>query len=1303
MIKRLVPNKLYNPIRSHIKITFSGVKEYNEKYEIIADDLINNRFDINKSRVLIFVSARQRAEDAVEQLSQVLKVKNVPYWDKVEYYHAGLEGAEREERLERYISGEILLLIATKAFGMGMDIPNVHFIYHLDPSSNFEDFLQEVGRAGRKKDLYLAAGFSENNPIKTNCIIAKDDFKSSKDRLHGNEITWGHIVRIQKTVYDYANKFSKKDLTIEQAFALPTDLLSQYTEYSDKQYNETFFRVVLYWLERLNKIKLGTYTVTCIPLTIFSKDQNFSAIKNAEDVGKIKNLYSNINSDGVNNLSNKGHHMVPIEDLKALLQVDNIKEVWRLLFLAQKAGVLNVEREMIIAPTIKRKNELGNWDIYKTSPTIDAAFAFTKKIMYESKYNQQTHFQGEILDSFAEEAMQEYLIPSRVFWKEFTKKDNNERSKDNIAKSLQDDFIKKRAKVAFNLINFSHGCKHKSILQIEKGYDKPKITQLVFNGYKNSKDWEFHLDSFKKDLYALIKHVHNHYIKHEIHKYNIVDLLLKLNLESKGEDYFNQIIFVAKGLGYLKGNSGGLVPMGMELFILEKNIIDNDNLNEFEKNIKAEFDESNRMKVLRLLSLECLASHVKFEKYDEFIKAYFQCATETDFVKLLEEHLGENNELLNSFRAEALKKAIVTLNEEQCKVYNAPIGQNLQVIAGPGSGKTHTLTLRVARLIQDEKINPENILVLAYNRAVVVELKDRLNRLFKELGYAKLIKRLKVFTFHGFCKYALDNELDGLNFDQWTTKFIKVAKESPGKISQKIGLIKHLFVDEFQDITNERLDLLQFIAKPSETTICVIGDPNQSIYGFDRINEGGEMSPLTYYNLFDRIYLPKILYLNENRRSYQQIIDNADELLALNASRFEKMPKMKAFHGKGNEPVCELFDLISDKVDWKSKFKELIDHLKEDGKHFKDIALMFRSNIEVYRAYNEIKKMQLSNVRIRVQGASGSLSRTREFYYFLCHIKNKGGDSLPIDYFENLKQFKQPLLAELPNWDEYLIDVFLCIAYEYKKEIDEDSTYEDLYYFIMDISNKDDGQYGKIYAQNIHIINYNGQKTEIVLTTMHKVKGIEYDAVLIPASLSNFGINQKGKIADNLQELYEEERRLYYVAYTRAKYKLVVIKWKKENALYSTNLEPVEIFKPEQVRDKLGILMEEGIDKFILYWGASSYGRPSFNAIKTRVQLGDDVTLTRRLQNNPNGDDFHVWEVLVHGTVIARLSSNVTDSLEGIEQLNGFIVSSVYVHTYEETLNSETGKKYADKWTEESKNRGFIYLIDFSGYGKKVS
>ncbi|MBK7387632.1 MAG: UvrD-helicase domain-containing protein [Bacteroidetes bacterium] len=158
---------------------------------------------------------------------------------------------------------------------------------------------------------------------------------------------------------------------------------------------------------------------------------------------------------------------------------------------------------------------------------------------------------------------------------------------------------------------------------------------------------------------------------------------------------------------------------------------------------------------------------------------------------------------LQRWRVNAIK--IKDLNDEQRKVYDAEINNHISVMAGPGSGKTHTLTLRVARLVHHIGTNPEEILVLAYNRAVVSELKERLGKLFNDLGYGNLAKRIKIFTFHGMAKRYCLNEVNGQPFDEWENILLQRLIKSPGQILNQLAPLKHILVDEFQDINNVRM------------------------------------------------------------------------------------------------------------------------------------------------------------------------------------------------------------------------------------------------------------------------------------------------------------------------------------------------------------------------------------------------------------------------------------------------------------------------------------------------------------------
>jgi ATP-dependent DNA helicase RecQ len=83
--------------------------------------------------------------DGVEQLAAVLVGTGIPALA----YHAGLDKAVRAERLERYLEADAAVMVATIAFGMGVDKPDVRYVIHADPPASIEAYWQEIGRAGR--------------------------------------------------------------------------------------------------------------------------------------------------------------------------------------------------------------------------------------------------------------------------------------------------------------------------------------------------------------------------------------------------------------------------------------------------------------------------------------------------------------------------------------------------------------------------------------------------------------------------------------------------------------------------------------------------------------------------------------------------------------------------------------------------------------------------------------------------------------------------------------------------------------------------------------------------------------------------------------------------------------------------------------------------------------------------------------------------------------------------------------------------------------------------------------------------
>ena len=244
----------YNPIRSHISIHFERCKNETESLEYIADYL-HKALNKEVSRVLVFVRTRKRAEQTAEELAKLLPGLK----GNVGYFHAGLGAEERDEVVKDFRGGHKAVLCTTKAFGMGMDIPNIHYVFHLGPSSTFEDFLQEVGRAGRNPDALRRAGLSEQNPIQTVCLLTNEDFPKLKDLLQRTQLSWSQV---QDLFGDLKRMFEIHRLLPDATLPLPLSYYTQVEAFSEDSKSggaETNFRLALHWLERLHRIELGYF------------------------------------------------------------------------------------------------------------------------------------------------------------------------------------------------------------------------------------------------------------------------------------------------------------------------------------------------------------------------------------------------------------------------------------------------------------------------------------------------------------------------------------------------------------------------------------------------------------------------------------------------------------------------------------------------------------------------------------------------------------------------------------------------------------------------------------------------------------------------------------------------------------------------------------------------------------------------------------------------------------------------------------------------------------------------------------
>lgn len=112
------------------------------KLKALSELLIQPKGKKNVETAIIYTGTRRDAEVTAEFLQQALHIK-------AEYYHAGLESNERSRIQEAFISGNLPVVVATNAFGMGIDRPDVRQVIHFSMPGTLEAYYQEAGRAGR--------------------------------------------------------------------------------------------------------------------------------------------------------------------------------------------------------------------------------------------------------------------------------------------------------------------------------------------------------------------------------------------------------------------------------------------------------------------------------------------------------------------------------------------------------------------------------------------------------------------------------------------------------------------------------------------------------------------------------------------------------------------------------------------------------------------------------------------------------------------------------------------------------------------------------------------------------------------------------------------------------------------------------------------------------------------------------------------------------------------------------------------------------------------------------------------------
>lgn len=547
-------------------------------------------------------------------------------------------------------------------------------------------------------------------------------------------------------------------------------------------------------------------------------------------------------------------------------------------------------------------------------------------------------------------------------------------------------------------------------------------------------------------------------------------------------------------------------------------------------------------------------------------------------------------------------------------------------------------------------------------------------------------------------------EMMALDFDDlllFTHKILKNNKDLRQKWQQRYS---HIHVDEFQDVDKLQYDIIKYLCG-EDTLLCVVGDPDQTIYTW----RGAQVDIIM--NFEKDFPNCRTVILNENYRSTQAILNGANALISHNENRIEK----ELFTRNEGEAKIIHFSAMDDYNEpvWVAS---KIRMLHQNGIEFKNIAVLYRSNylsrsLEKamldanlpYRIYGGIRfydraeiKDALSYLRLLTKSDEADLKEkfkdlavrrvinsprrgignktleqlemiAKEYdtnLYEACKLypSQKGKAAASISAFVNTIE-ECRCLRDTLSIDLLLKTVLEKSGYmqmlENEKEIERIENIKELMHDMEQFIQGDPEASLDDYMQMITLYTDkedDDASTQFVsLMTIHAAKGLEFDYVFVYSLCDGIfpnerSVNEGGKAA------MEEERRLAYVAFTRAKKQLFL----SDSQGYSYMLDRIKTTSgfvkeiPEEYREEVGVKPYANT----AYRGAQQIKRESFGisaqdflkaqGVRTQAQKQMPAFSDMSNADKQKRGKLHKGDTVVHTAFGEGVIINIKDDLATI-------------------------------------------------------
>ena len=753
-----------------LKIFAAKAERKNLRYSVLHSDTDDEKYNLLRSLILghdcptiVYVSRTRLTHDLAQHLSDD-GIKALPFNGK-------MEAADKVKNQNAFMSGEAQVIVATSAFGMGVDKKDVGLVVHYNISDSLENYVQEAGRAGRDPEM------------QAECFVLYDDSDLDKHfiLLNQTKLSISEIQQVWKAI---------KELTAkrEQVSCSPLDIARQAGWGEEIDDIETRVKAAIAALEDAGFIQRGSNSphVFATGITVKNMDEArrkltvsplFDEQSREEAARIIKSLISaRATAEG------RGAEAESRVDYLADILGLNKATVIRNINLMRQEGLLADSRDM--QAWITKSTSQRNLDIIlKLEQFLLNRLRDEAIILNYKELNEEAHKASLTFSNIKRMRMLLHFLSLKGYI---------HKQEHGYSGSVK---VRLQASQEVTLARFER---------------RMEICRFIIDKLNAERDQS-------KEMTLV--------------NFSVVELL-KQFIANRQETVFNDkekpvIADIEEALLYLTKTELMKIEGG---FIVIYNTMQisriADRRTRYGKEQYRLLDEFYKQRI-RQIHIVGEYANLMVRDYNaalQFVNDYFTM----DFRKFIGQYFKAERraQIDKNITPAKYDKLFGGLSHRQCEIIDDKQSKYIVVAAGPGSGKTRVLVHKLASLLLLEDVKHEQLLMLTFSRAAATEFKKRLIDL---VGNAAHYVEIKTFHSYSFDLVGKQGNLDeAKDVVRHAAEMIEKSEVEPSKIAKSV-----LVIDEAQDMGQDDFRLVRALMRQNEEMrVIAVGDDDQNIYAF---------------------------------------------------------------------------------------------------------------------------------------------------------------------------------------------------------------------------------------------------------------------------------------------------------------------------------------------------------------------------------------------------------------------------------------------------------------------------------------